>query len=274
MAFDTRSGFCLTSGPPAPAAPFAPQLCFQTAYVPNFSVDNQAFSWAGMGCNKNKGNGQIGGNQTNSCSSGSCIRNGNTVGACQYDEECGPGASCHAGQCWPNNQPHSPWWYDNGNPRITTDVGWDQVASMMNAMGMTDTFEAFAQKYAFGKSMFIVQHKGQEFLAVPLNIQYFKQDPQCSTCLKSVWQCDRFADASRNGDPEAMKLYHNCIQFQDCFLFDTMRPDGVIIPIMIKVDPVSLGVATAALQKCAMHCGDVLPNTPLARGQVKGLYHQ
>jgi len=194
------------------------------------------------------------------------------VGACQYPEECGPDATCVAGKCWSKSEPHSPWWYENSNPKVVSDVAWSQVSQMMQAMGMTQQFNDFASKYAFGKTMFIVEHKGQQSLAVPLNVQYFRQDPQCSTCLKTVWQCDRFADAARSGDPEAQQLYASCLQFKECFFFDTMRPDGVIIPLMIKVDPVSFQVATAALQKCVQHCGDCVPDTPMARGETALFY--
>jgi hypothetical protein len=256
MAFDTRSGFCLTSGPPGPAAPFAPQMCFQTAFVPNYTVDNQAFAWAGLGCQKN----------------GSCIPNSMLVGACQYDEECGPNAVCDNGKCWPKDKPHSPWWYQSGNPRIVADMSWTQVEKILTAMGMKQQFEEFAKQYAFGKSMFIVEHEGRQSLAVPLNVTYFRQDPQCSTCLQSIWQCERFADGARSGDRESQKLYEKCQEYQKAFFFQTLRPEGVLIPIMVRVDPVSLVVAAAALQKCVQQCGDYVPNTPMSRGETALFY--
>ena len=46
-----------------------------------------------------------------------------------------------------------------------------------------------------------------------------------------------------------------------------MLPSGVLIPIMIKMNPIAFTAAAAALQKCVQHCGDCQPNTPLARGE-------
>lgn len=249
MSFDPRSGYCLTSGPPAPAAPFAPQMCFQTAYVPTNSVGNNSFSWGAL----------------------SCTKNGNTVGACSYDTECGPGSLCDSGRCWPSAEAHKPQSYDMGNPRVVGDLSWDQVRDMMTQMGLRSQFDQVVKNVAFGKTMFLVEHRGQSFIATPLNAIFQRQEPNCSTCLKSVWQCDRFRDQAKH-DPDAKKTYEACLQMQSCFLFDTMNPKGVVIPIMMKMDPVSIQAATAALQKCSMHCGDCQPSDPLARGST-ALFH-
>ena len=268
MAFDSRSGFCISSGPPGPAAPFAPQLCFQTAYVPNQGVSNNAFAWDSLGCG---GKGILGDGSL------SCEANGNTLGACTFNEECGPTGICDAGRCWSRRntggpgQVHSPWTYDAGNPKVVTSLPWEEVQRMARAMGMEKAFQEFAQQYAFGSSMFLVQHKGQTHVATPLNVQYFRQDPQCSTCLKSVWQCDRYADAAKY-DAEAKQLHEQCLELRDSFLYDVLLPGGVLVPIMVKMNPVALKAATAALQKCVQHCGDCMPNTPLARGE-QGLFY-
>jgi len=258
MAWDSRSGYCLTGGPPGPAAPFAPQMCFQPAYVPNIAVNNNAFSLDALNCQQN----------------------GNSVGACSYDAECGTGAVCDAGRCWKKNDTHhsvaahSPWAYDAGNPRVVANMSWEQVADMMRAMGMESTFLEFAQRFAFGKTMFLVQHKGQTHIAVPLNVQYFRQDPQCSTCLKSIWQCSRYRDASES-DPVVKEMYQDCLEMEQSFLYETMLPNGVIIPIMVKMNPIALQAASAALQKCAEQCGDCQPKTPMAMGgpQSEALFY-
>ena len=160
MAFDSRSGFCLTGGPPGPAAPFAPQLCFQPAYVPNGNVGNNAFSWDALRCQAN----------------------GDSVGGCSFSEECGPGGTCNAGNCLSINC--GPMTYNSGNPKIVKSMPWEQVNDMMKAMGMEQTFQEFAKYFAFGKSMFLVEHQGQTIIATPLNVQYFRQDPHAQHVSK------------------------------------------------------------------------------------------
>ncbi len=249
MAFDRRSGYCLTGGPPGPAAPYAPQMCFQTAYVPSLAVDNNAFGWQAL----------------------SCQDNGNAVGACSYDAECGPGKVCDAGKCWPDPKVHTPWGYQANNPQVVLDLSWEHVRDLARAMGMERAFSEFASQFAFGKTMFMVRHKGQVHVAIPLNVQYFRQDPQCSNCLKTIWQCNRFRDPAQS-DPQAEALYQSCLELQESFLYDTLLPNGVLIPIMVKMNPVALPAATAALQKCVSQCGDCQPNTPLARGDPSLFY--
>lgn len=233
MAFDSRSGFCVTSGPPGPAAPFAPQMCFQTAYVPSGSVANNAFAWDAL----------------------SCRTNGQSIGSCSFDAECGPGAVCDTGRCWPANQVHSPWTYSAGNPRVVAQMSWQDVSDAARRMNISKEFNEFAQHYAFGQSMFVVEHHGQRCIATPLNVQYFRQDPQCSTCLKTVWQCDRFRDPAKY-DPQSAQLHAACLEMEQSFLYDTLLPNGVLVPLMVKMDPVSLPAAMAALQKCAVQCGE------------------
>jgi hypothetical protein len=246
---DSRNGYCLTGGPPGPAAPYSVAVCFQPAYVPNTSVGNNSFAWDALRCQQN----------------------GNAVGACSYSAECGPGAVCDAGRCWPSDKVHSPWTYDAGNPRVVADMSWEQVSELTKAMGMEASFREFAKHFAYGKSMFLVKHKGQTHVAAPLNVQYFRQDPQCSTCLKTIWQCNRFRDAAQY-DSEAKQLYESCLELSECFLFDTMLSSGVLIPIMVKMNPVALPAAIAALQKCVEQCGDSQPFDALARGDP-ALFH-
>lgn len=245
MAFiNSRSGYCISSGPPSQIGLWGSQMCYQTAYVPRVSTDGDAFAWDSLLCTKN----------------------GNTIGACSYDAECGANSVCSGGRCYPTGVSHDPWAYGAGNPQVVHEMSWNQVSAIMTAMGLEKEFNDMAQKMAFGRTMYLVSHKGQSFVATPLNVQYFRQDPQCSTCLKSVWQCDRFRDS----DP---LMYQQCMQLQDSFLFDVNQKSGIIIPLMIKINPVSLQAATAALSKCVMHCGDCLPNTPLSRSDAVPLFY-
>lgn len=250
MAFDSRASYCKLSGPPAPAAPYAPQSCFEVPYVPNYSNNNSGFSQQAMGCNTL-----------------SCQPNGQIIGACQFSEECGVNGVCDTGVCWNRGQAHNPSWYSNGNPRVVADIAWENVEQMFNSMGLGQQFKQIADTMAYGKSMFVVEYKGQQHIAVPLNTVYFRQEPQCGNCLRTLWQCDRFEDAARNGDAQSALLYQKCQQYRDVFFYDTMNLQGIVIPIMVKVDPESLQVARAALQKCNQHCGDYSIDTPMSRGE-------
>jgi hypothetical protein len=244
-AFDPKAGFCYLSGPPAPAAPFAPQMCFQTAYVPETNIDNHAFAWDSL----------------------NCVENHQVIGACSYDEECGPGRICDAGFCRNANQVHAPHGYFSSNPRVLTVLEWNKVRDICKAMGpdAEALFESFAKQFAYGKSLFLVKlpNNGQVFIATPLNAQYFFQEPNCSNCLKTLFQCSRFADKAQY-DTASEDKQLTCQQMERAFLYDTLLPNGVTIPIMIKMDPLSLPVAEAALQKCAQQCGGCQPLTPMA----------
>ena len=232
MAFDSRSGVCTRIGPPSFASLYAPQMCFQPAFVPSIAVSNQAFSCRALTCG---------------------LGTASLLDTKGTDNGSNPFSS---------RQPHSPWEYECGNPHIVVDVAWEEVEKIAKCEGWWPQFQEFACKYAFGKSLFLVKYRGEEFLATPLNIVA----PECILCLKTVWQCGRFCDAAKS-DPEARKLYECCLEYQNSFFYDTVRKDGTLIPVMIKITPIALKVATAALSKCALQCGNCQPNTPLARGE-------
>jgi hypothetical protein len=187
------------------------------------------------------------------------------IQACYYDSECGAGNSCVSGTCWQTTTPDSQFAYRSSNPRIQKEMTWRDVQQFMQATGVGPSFDEFAKTSAHGDKMFLATHNGQSSVIVPLNVDYFNQDPQCSTCLKTVWNCNRYKDLADGGDAEAQQLYNQCKDFESCFLYDTVDPNGIIIPISVRMTPQCKVATAAALQKCATRCGSAQMFDTMAR---------
>lgn len=90
---------------------------------------------------------------------------------------------------------------------------------------------------------------GQDVHVAPLfQIQRRNQDPQCSTCLKTVWQCET---------QEAQQLYgsqQQCEARNQCFVYDLVQPSGRLIPVGVIDTPECRDIAQEALQRCAFQC--------------------
>lgn len=71
----------------------------------------------------------------------------------------------------------------------------------------------------------------------------------CRSALRSVWQCERFL--ARND----LDGYNKCRAEADCFQYNTVLPDGNIVPIAVRDTPRCRAVAAAALQQCGSQCG-------------------
>lgn len=151
-----------------------------------------------------------------------CISNWSSRGSCSYNAECGDiDRRCFRGQCAA---------FESNNPRVVAE----------NAQG------------------YMMEKNGTRFEAQPLHTQYNRNEPQCSTCLRTIWNCDRF--------PEASAEKTQCQRFEQCFLYDTRRPDGTLIPLAVKNSPECQGAVQAALQKCVTQCGSCIPTDALATG--------
>lgn len=262
--YDSRSGVCTWNGPPSFLAPFAPQTCFQSAYIPNPGVPNNAFNQETLGCG--------GGNTPNGLT---CTKNVNTIGGCRYNSECGADSVCNNGRCYPQYSTSdvqnlkgfmagSSALYYNGNPKVISKIPWPNVEQMYKSAGILDTFNTQIKPLAYGNTMFVVEHQGQTFIACPLNLVNLNQQPQCSTCLKSIFPCDKFSDMAEYSN-KAKGAQETCQSQKQVFLFNVQDLNGVTIPIMIKTDPVSVEIASAALQKCVIQCGNIYMDTPLTR---------
>lgn len=211
------TGTCIFRGPPGLATPYASQQCFQTAYAP--------------GCESGSGSGLT------------CTQSWGSMGSCYYDAECcsDAGGRCTGGKCSS---------FVSNNPRVLKTMTWNDMALFAKATGVP------MPSQSFGEMMYLVDDgiTAEPAVIVPLNSQ--RSEPQCSTCLKGMWQCDKYLSPSTdypNGHPDQ---YKQCQHFERCFLYDTVRQDGTIIPTSVKLTPECLGVAHAVLRKCASSCGD------------------
>jgi len=137
-------------------------------------------------------------------------------------------------------------------------MSWEEMAQFAQASGVP------MPKDTFGQEMLMVEQPGpggrpERFVVTPLTSTYRNSnEPQCSTCLKTVWQCDRF---QATGD---LKKYQQCKAMESCFLYDVQQADGSLLPVVVKNTPECMGCAKAALQKCAVNCAQCQPNDGLA----------
>lgn len=79
--------------------------------------------------------------------------------------------------------------------------------------------------------------------------------PQCNTCLKSVFQCDRFKAI---GDEQG---YNQCRKAQSCFVFDAVRPDGRIIPLSMRTSAECAKMGYPGLRQCVTQCSTCQPRS-------------
>jgi len=224
MSFTSRSGVCNFYGPPSWSDPFARDICFEPSYIADTEDLNcQTIYTQG-------------------------------VQACYYDKECGDSGKCVQGQCWSTKTPGNPWAYRSNNPRIIKEMSWNDLFAFSKATGMSQQFEQYAKSFAHGDKMYLAEQNGEQFVITPLNVVYFNQEPNCSNCLKSIWQCSRYKDQA-NYSKEAKMLYNQCQELESCFLFDVISLTGHLIPLCVKMNGTCQGAVKAALQKCSESCG-------------------
>ena len=79
--------------------------------------------------------------------------------------------------------------------------------------------------------------------------------PQCNTCLTTVFQCERFKDI----DPVA---YDKCKEYQRMLHFNSVTPNGSFIPVSVEMDGLGMEVFDIASQKCSVACASCAVNYP------------
>lgn len=168
-----------------------------------------------------------------------CIKSWSVRGSCMNDSEC-PGIRnfCENGKCAK---------FESNNPKVVAQMPWSQMSQFANAVGVNIN-------QAPGKDMYLVERDNETAVVVPLQS---KTEPQCGTCLRTIWNCERF----KNSDPNQ---YDRCQTFSKCFYYNTVRPDGRLIPVAVKATPECLAAGHAAIQKCATKCGSIEPRDSLA----------
>lgn len=79
--------------------------------------------------------------------------------------------------------------------------------------------------------------------------------PQCNTCMTTVFQCERF----REVDPVA---FQKCNEYQRMIHYNIVTPDGSLIPAAAEIDGPGFDVFDAAVQKCGVACASCAVNYP------------
>jgi len=216
-------GSCYFRGPPGLATPFYRNFCFE----PPFSTTSPEPNSCGC-CG-----------QSNDQHSLNCIRSYASRSACQFSGECDQvGNRCMNGQCTS---------YLSDNPRVLDEIPSENLEAYAQAMGLPPP-----RMTCKNQTILVRDKYGRKFLACPLTATDYKKTPQLATCLKTIWNCRRFKAAGNE------PAYNQCQSFQDCFLYDAVRPDGSIIPISVKLNDECMGCLRSSLCKCAQHAGDCM----------------
>lgn len=221
MSFTSKSGTCRFRGPVGIATPYVQTQCFQPAYV-------SATESSGSARDLN------------------CTQTWASTGACYYDQECNNiDGKCASGMCGT---------YYSNNPRVVRELSPGEVSDYCQNAGNCDI--------ALGDEVLLVSYLGENHVVVPIQKTYhYRNDPQCATCLKTVWACNRFKASGNHA------AYRQCKKFESCFLYDIVRPDGTMIPVGLKLTPECVACGRVALTKCANNCGNCMPFDSMARLQ-------
>ena len=71
--------------------------------------------------------------------------------------------------------------------------------------------------------------------------------PQCTNCLKTVWQCQRFKGVDDN-------KYAQCKALEDCMVQNIVFPNGTTQANGVKMPPQCVAAAQVALKQCEPRC--------------------
>lgn len=80
-------------------------------------------------------------------------------------------------------------------------------------------------------------------------------DPQCQTCMTTVFQCERFKDI----DPVA---YQKCMEYKRMIHYNSVTPDGSFIPMAVEMSDEGFAAYNAAVQRCSVACASCKVNYP------------
>ena len=93
---------------------------------------------------------------------------------------------------------------------------------------------------------YVIDETGKTKVVCPILTSLFTQ-PQCNTCLTTVFQCERFKEV----DPAA---YAKCEEYKRKIHYDVVLPNGSFIPTAVEMDNTGYDVYHAAVQKCGIQC--------------------
>lgn len=242
MTYSGKFGTCQFRGPPGLATPYAGMSCFQPPYSVNPNPQDICNSTPSDQANPN-------------CNQVNCVPTWKSFGTCYYDQDCqsaGRRARCFNGRCGT---------FDAANPQVIKELSWNELKAFGSAMNIPIDPRK-RPGFCNNPNLLLVSYQGEHHIVAPLSGNQGHgstvPNPQCQTCLKTVWQCDRFLGTNNK------RAYRNCKELSSCFLYDVVRLDGTIIPTTIKMNSKCMQVAHAALKKCASRCATCVPQDALA----------
>lgn len=218
--FSSQTGSCQYWGGPQLATPFVVSNCFETAFV------NASPEFSPCGC--------PGDPDSSYGSPLNCVPHYSKRGQCFFDQECGPGKTCQYGIC----KVASP--FDNRNSI------WRRENSRVVGYAPAD-YKAPDGRTCTQQPYYVVDETGKKKVVCPILTSHESQ-PQCNTCLNTVFECDRF----RETNPQK---YKQCLEYQRMIHYNVVTPNGQLIPMAVEMDGMGMRVMDAAMKKCASVCG-------------------
>lgn len=108
----------------------------------------------------------------------------------------------------------------------------------------------------------MAQSRSRGLRSLGLEHRAMTHEPNCSNCLRTVWQCGQFPEGSRERS--------QCQFLQNrCFAYDVPRANGSLVPVAVRDTPACQRAARAALRKCAVHCGDCIATRAADRNDAR-----
>jgi hypothetical protein len=101
---------------------------------------------------------------------------------------------------------------------------------------------------------YVVDETGQQKVVCPILTSHNVQ-PQCKTCLTTVFQCERLKEI----DPVA---YQKCREYQRMIHYDIVTPNGDFIPMAVEMDGPGFDVYRTASQRCGVQCSSCAVHYP------------
>lgn len=216
--FSSQTGAChYFNGITNIATPFVRSACFEPAYRNTYVHENTPHT-------------------QNSRSSLLCmpIRGTQSRGACAFDQECGPAQVCQHGVC------------KNDAPYDARNSVWRREYSRVVGYAPRN-YKSPDGQVCRQQPYYVVDETNRRKVVCPILTSYESQ-PQCSTCINTLFNCDRF----RETDPTK---YRQCREMQRTIHYQIVTPNGQLIPMGAEMDGDGMKVMNMALRQCGTVCG-------------------
>lgn len=179
-----------------------------------------------------------------------CISTYAARGGCLFDQECLPTATGQPQRCVDGTCSS----YSSGNPRALSQVSYEDFLRLSGAVASASCApSALPPTIAMCREpMLLVEHEGRRQVVCP--IPYDPETmPQCKQCMRLGFGCGRYRDQNC---PNAFSDYQRCREFERCFKYDILFPNGQTQPVGVVMTNECLGAARALLRQCAALCGN------------------